>query len=88
MWGNEYVNQTYCADSFTVYICVYILCMYPVIMLYILNLYSALCQLYLNKPGGRGGGTVICFSWLILLDFQREECLYSLVIEFGATWLL
>ena len=86
MWGDDYVNQTYCADHFTVRICVYILCMYQVIMLYTLNLYNILCQLYLNKLEGVGNS--YCFFWLFLLDFQREECLYCLFIEFGATWLL
>ena len=33
---------TYCGDRFTVYVC-------QVIMLYTLNLFSAICPLYLNK---------------------------------------
>lgn len=40
------VNKTDCGKHFTVYVS-------QVIMLYILNIYSGTCQLYLNKTGKR-----------------------------------
>lgn len=36
------VNQTYCGNHFTIYLS-------QIILMYTLNLYSVVCQLYLNK---------------------------------------
>ena len=38
------VNETYCGHHFTIYVS-------QTIMLYTLNLYSDVCQLYVNKTG-------------------------------------
>ena len=38
------VHQTYCRNNFMMYVS-------QIIMLHNLNLYSAVCQLYLNKTG-------------------------------------
>ena len=38
------VHKTYCDNNFMMYVS-------QIIMLYILNLHTAVCQLYLNKSG-------------------------------------
>ena len=38
------VNQIYCGSHVTIYVS-------QIIMLYTLNIYSAVCKLYLNKTG-------------------------------------
>ena len=42
------VHQIYCGNHF-------MMCVSQIIILYILNLYSVICQLYLNKTGRKNG---------------------------------
>lgn len=50
------VNKTYCGNQFMIYVS-------HTIMVYILNLYTDVCQLFLNKTGKKNPCTVLMLTW-------------------------
>lgn len=58
-------NYTYRGNHFTIYA-------NQIIILYILNLYSAVCPLYLNKIGEKELNTVFFFKWLICEELMGD----------------
>ena len=57
------------------------MCVSQMIMLFTLNLYCAVCQLYLNKTGKKGGGTILFGFSKEIWDFasdqrQHQNCLF------------
>ena len=68
-------HETYCDNHFMMYVS-------QIIMLCTLNLYGAVCQLYLNKTGGKKA--VFLFSHFIT---RGSHFLLSLVVSFGTYFI-
>ena len=53
-------------------------------MLYTLNLYSAICQLYLNKTGSKKGFYFLFIFCIVFLSIIKSKVLKSsLIVEFS-----